>query len=383
MTNKYEEGLADTPERTRSEQQIDNVREQGGVFVEAVRLTRMPMIVTDATLPGNPIIFANQAFLDLSGYELEEVTGQDPHFMNGPATDAETVSRYEAAMDEGRDENLEILQYRKDGQPFRAMLFASPLDDGQGTVLHHFLSYLDITRRVEAEQALRQLTEQLEAKVEARTAELQSANSVLERLVQEREMLLAEVNHRAKNSLAIASSLLGIQGRRQSDSKIQALFSEAQDRLMALSRVHDLLSKSETTQQVSLFTYLNDLSEALRPITEKDDCIALAVECDESIVVHADVAIPLGIIATELITNAVKYAFPPPMCGTIKVAAHRTDDAQIEFAVQDDGIGMSESREGSLGYNLVEMLVRQLRAEMSVKESPGVAVTIKLQESGK
>jgi len=377
VANNFEEGLADTPARTRSERQLDNVRLQGGVFVEAVRLTRMPMIVTDATLPGNPIIFANEAFSSLSGYSLEELTGQDPHFMNGPATDPETVRCYEAAMEEGRDETAEIVQYRKNGQAFRAMLFASPLDDGQGNVLHHFLSYLEITRRYEAEEALRVLTEQLESKVAARTAELESANTVLERLVHEREMLLAEVNHRAKNSLSIASSLLGIQGRRHSDPEVRALFAEAQDRLMAMARVHDLLSKSESSQRVNLSSYLGDLCEALRPITERDGCIDLTVQCDEIILLHADVAIPLGIIATELITNAVKYAFPPPMCGTIEVMARRTDDASVEFSVKDDGRGMTAPRDGSLGYGLVSTLVRQIKGEMKISGAPGVAVTIR------
>ncbi len=376
MTNNFEQGLAQTPARTRSERQLNNVREQGGFFVEAVRLTRMPMIVTDAALPGNPIIFANQAFLKLSGYTLEEVMGQDPHFMNGPATDAETVRRYEAAIQAGRDENAEIVQYRKDGQPFRAMLFASPLEDGEGQVRHHFLSYLDITRRYEAEEALRLLTQQLEARVAERTAELERANAALEQVVHEKGMLLAEVNHRAKNSLSIASSLLGIQGRRHSDPEVRALFSEAQDRLLAMSRVHDLLSKSESSQRVNLSGYMTDLCEALRPIAEEDDCILFSVDCDDRILVDADVAIPLGIIATELITNAVKYAFPPPRCGTIAVTARTVEEGAIEFAVSDDGRGMSASREGSLGYKLVDSLVRKLGGEMRVQREPGVTVTI-------
>lgn len=379
MTNEFKAGLADTADRTRSEQQLDQVRQQGGVFVDAVRLTRMPMIVTDATLPGNPIIFANEAFLHLSGYGLDELTGQDPHFMNGPETDPEAINRYEAAMQAGRDENVELVQYRKDGQPFRAMLFASPLDDGQGTVLHHFLSYLDITRRHDAEQALQLLTEELEAKIAARTADLQQANDVLERLVQEKAMLLAEVNHRAKNSLSVASALLGIQGRRQSDPAVQALFSEARDRLVAMSRVHDLLSKSESGLRVSLCTYLNDLCDALRPMTEGDDCITLTVECDDAMSVHADIAIPLGIIATELITNAVKYAFAPQARGTIVVSASRRDGSEIEFRVCDNGRGMGEAREGSLGYGLVETLVKQLRGELRVERQPGVTVSVLLQ----
>src|SRR3954469_518520 len=150
--NKFQENIADTAERTLAERHIEAVRQQGGMFVEAVRVTRMPMLVTDATLPGNPILFANQSFIDLSGYTLDELLGQDPHFMNGENTDPDAIRRYESTIQQGRDETLEILQYRKDGTPFRAMLFASPIGDGQGTVTNHFLSYLDITRRYEAER---------------------------------------------------------------------------------------------------------------------------------------------------------------------------------------------------------------------------------------
>lgn len=381
--NNFEEGLAETPARTRSELQIDNVRERGGVFVEAVRLTRMPMIVTDATLPDNPIIFANEAFLRLSGYAAEEVMGQDSHFMNGEGTDPEAVRQYEAAMAEGADVTLEIVQHRKDGTPLRTMLFASPLTDGQGTVLHHFLSYLDVTRRFEAEQELRLLTEQLEARVAERTRELQDANRLLTSLVSEREMLLAEVNHRAKNSLSIASALLGIQGRRQPDPEVKALFQEAQDRLMAMSRVHDLLSRSESHQRVDLATYLGDLCGALRPITARDDSVRLECDVSAGILVHAGVAIPLGIIATELITNSVKYAFPGPARGTIRVRAGPDDGKQVKLTISDDGAGMGAAvREGSLGFGLVETLVRQIGGTMVVGSEQGVTVSVLFPSSG-
>jgi PAS domain S-box-containing protein len=184
------------------------------MFVEAVRVTRMPMMITDATLPGNPIIFVNAALLSLSGYTIGEMLGQDPHFMNGEHTDPAAVESYEMSMREGRDATLELVQYRKDGSPFRAMLFATPLADGDGEVTNHFLSFLDITRRHAAEENLRLMTEQLEARVLARTQELEAANKVLSQLVDEREMLVAEVNHRAKNSLAIAASLISLQAHR-------------------------------------------------------------------------------------------------------------------------------------------------------------------------
>ena len=177
--NNFNDNLPGTPARDRSERHMEGVRLQGGMFVEAVRVTRMPMMVTDATLPGNPIIFANAAFLQLSGYSSEEVLGQEPHFMNGADTDPAAVAEYEKAMVEGREATLELLQQRKDGEAFRAMLYATPLDDGQGVVTNHFLSYLDITRRYVAEESLRELTAELEARVAARTSELEAANAAL------------------------------------------------------------------------------------------------------------------------------------------------------------------------------------------------------------
>jgi PAS domain S-box-containing protein len=378
--NEFQENKADTPERTVAERHIEAVRQQGGLFVEAVRRTRMPMLVTDATLSDNPIVFANQAFVDLSGYSMDELLGQDPHFMNGEGTDPDAIGRYEAAILERRDETLEILQYRKDGTPFRAMLFASPVDDGQGTVTNHFLSYLDITRRYVAEEDLRTLASELEARVAARTRELEAANTRLSALVTEREMLLVEVNHRAKNSLAIAASLLAIQGRRQPDPAVRALFEEAQDRLNAMARVHDLLSKSEKAQHVDISGYVADLCQALRPITENDDRIRLEAKMEDGIMVDADTAVPLGIVMTELITNAVKYAFPAPRSGTILVHARRSQPGWIELVVRDDGIGISGLREGSLGYSLVLSLVQQIRGEIDVRSDAGLTATISFPE---
>jgi PAS domain S-box-containing protein len=379
--NEFEENKVDTAERTVAERHIEAVRQQGGLFVEAVRRTRMPMLVTDATLPGNPIVFANQAFVDLSGYGMDELLGQDPHFMNGEGTDPEAIRRYETAITDGRDETLEILQYRKGGTPFRAMLFASPVDDGQGTVTNHFLSYLDITRRYVAEEDLRTLASELEARVAARTRDLEAVNTRLSALVSEREMLLVEVNHRAKNSLAIAASLLAIQGRRQPDPAVRALFEEAQDRLNAMARVHDLLSKSEQAQRVDVSVYVADLCGALKPITENDDRIRLEAKMDDGMLVDADTAVPLGIVLTELITNAVKYAFPAPRSGMILVQARRSQPGWIELVVRDDGIGMSSLREGSLGYGLVRSLVQQIRGEIDVRSDAGLTVTILFPEA--
>ena len=98
--NDFRKNLAGTAARRRSERHLDAVRQQGGMFVEAVRLTRMPMLMTDPTLPGNPIIFANDAFLRLAGYGREEVLGRNCRFLSGPETDPEIRSRVRRAVDD-------------------------------------------------------------------------------------------------------------------------------------------------------------------------------------------------------------------------------------------------------------------------------------------
>ncbi|HYG28299.1 MAG TPA: histidine kinase dimerization/phosphoacceptor domain -containing protein [Caulobacteraceae bacterium] len=371
-----------TAARTSAEQHVEHIRQRGGPFVEAVRLTRMPMLVTDATLPGNPITFANDAFVELSGYTMGELLGQDPHFMNGPGTDPAAITCYQASIKAGRDESLEILQYRKDGQPFRAALFASPLEDGQGTVVSHFLSYLDITRRYEAEKDLRALTGELEARVASRTEELQSANDQLTSLLAERDLLMVEVNHRAKNSLAVAAALLGVQGRLQKDEGVRVLFDEAQDRLQAMARVHDLLSKSESSQRVDVAVYVNELCAALSSLTAGDDRIKLAALTEPGILVDAAIAFPLGIVMTELITNAVKYAFPAPRGGSILAEARRRGPGHVELQIRDNGVGMTDFREGALGYGLVRTLVRQMQGELEIKGDGGVTVTVSIPLRG-
>jgi PAS domain S-box-containing protein len=374
--NDFQPGLDDTDARRLAERHVEAIREHGGIFVDAVRLTRMPMMVTDAALPGNPIIFANQAMVELSGYDPEELLGQDPHFMNGPGTDPAAIRDYEAAIRENRSATLEIEQYRKDGTRYRAMLFASPLDDGQGSVTNHFLSYLDITRRFDAETRLKALAAELEERVAERTRTLEAANDRLTKLAAEREMLLVEVNHRAKNSLSIAGALLRLQGRRHPDPAVTALFDETQERLNAMARAHDLLSRSDHVQQVDAGRYVTDLCTALTAMADGDDRIRLDATVEPGIAISADTAIPLGLALTELITNAIKYAFPSGRSGTIAVRLRRDRPGSVALAIRDDGVGMAGPREGSLGFSLIRSLVQQIDGALDIRGDAGVRVTI-------
>lgn len=125
------------------------------LFFEAVTVTRMPMVVTDPYQADNPVVVVNQAFCDLTGYRAAEVLGRNCRFLQGPMTDRATVARLRLAVAERRVVSAEVINYRKDGSAFWNALFISPLVDRSGRLRYFFASRLDVSRRHDAEEALR------------------------------------------------------------------------------------------------------------------------------------------------------------------------------------------------------------------------------------
>nr|WP_198982474.1 histidine kinase famiy protein [Herbaspirillum sp. ASV7] len=126
------------------------------IFFAAVEMTRMPMIVSDPRQPDNPIIFVNNAFINMTGYSRAEVMGRNCRFLQGPETDRAVVAQVRQAVAERREIATELLNYRKNGSSFWNALFISPVYDQHGQLKYFFSSQLDISRRRDAEQALGQ-----------------------------------------------------------------------------------------------------------------------------------------------------------------------------------------------------------------------------------
>ena len=148
--------LPNTPPRVDDSSTADISSHPKDIFFAAVETTRMPMIVTNPNAPDNPIIFANQAFLDMTGYESGEIVGHNCRFLQGPDTDPEVVTSIREAIDGRYDFSTEILNYRKDGSTFWNALFISPIFNEKGELIYFFASQLDVSRRRDAEDALRQ-----------------------------------------------------------------------------------------------------------------------------------------------------------------------------------------------------------------------------------
>ncbi|RZI56912.1 MAG: PAS domain-containing protein [Rubrivivax sp.] len=126
------------------------------IFFAAVQATRMPMVVADPRQPDVPLVFANQAFLEMTGYSPDEVLGRNCRFLQGPETDRSTVALIGEAVRSERELTVELLNYRKDGSTFWNALFLTPVRDEQGQLLYYFSSQLDVSRRRDAEAAMRQ-----------------------------------------------------------------------------------------------------------------------------------------------------------------------------------------------------------------------------------
>ncbi len=135
-------------DRTITGHVLDNLKAEsnrGDPFAAAVRATRMSMIVTDPRQYDNPIVFANDAFLHLTGYSRLEVTGRNCRFLQGPETDPASVDRIRAAVREAADIKVDLLNYRKDGTTFHNALYVGPVRDETGAVVYFFASQLDVS----------------------------------------------------------------------------------------------------------------------------------------------------------------------------------------------------------------------------------------------
>ena len=149
---------------------LDNLRTEsnrGDPFAAAVRATRMPMIVTDPRQYDNPIVFANDAFLNLTGYSRLEVTGRNCRFLQGPETDPAGVDRLRDAIRQETDIRVDLLNYRKDGSVFQNALYVGPVRDEAGKVVYFFASQFDISDHYTLTAEVARLTSELaEARAE-------------------------------------------------------------------------------------------------------------------------------------------------------------------------------------------------------------------------
>jgi len=207
--------------------------------------------------------------------------------------------------------------------------------------------------------------------------ERKEAEHELKRLLKEKEVLLKEIHHRVKNNLQLISSMLSIQSEQFHDQKIQTACDETRARIRSIALIHESLYKSRNYSKVNFAVYLKNLTQQLFRTYRRPE-LELEVKVSK---VHLpmDLAIPCGLVVNELITNALKHAFPERRAGKISVSFQRAPSRNLELVVADDGSGFPELERNppSMGMDLVSILVKdQLKGRIHIQHNKGTQVTI-------
>jgi PAS domain S-box-containing protein len=340
----------------------------------------------------------NKAGEDLLGYSREELLGKN---------DYDLFPKHEADFFTGIDKDVllknqlivipdEKIHTRNKGE---RILYTKkiPIVDERGNPSYLLGISEDITERKQADEEIRKFSEGLERMVVERTADITDINQKLiaeinirldaekqlTKTVVEKEVLLREVHHRVKNNLQIIISLLNLQSRYLTDEATLSAFRESQNRIKAMSLVHEKLYQSADISKIELDKYLMFLgNNLLQFFGMKGKGITLTMDIRD-ISLAIDTAIPLGLMINEMISNSLKYAFPNRVRGEISIAIHRQDNT-LSIVYKDNGVGIPQDFDWknakSLGLRLVISLVEQLRGTIKLDRTAGTTFTIVVKE---
>ncbi len=208
-------------------------------------------------------------------------------------------------------------------------------------------------------------------------------NVLLERQNAEKEFLLKEIHHRVKNNLGIVSSLLELQVAKMNDPKAIEAIEESRNRVYSMSMIHQKLYQGKNLSSIEMKDYLINLS---RHILDSYGS-GYAIEYDynlQEFELDVDLAIPMGLIVNELLTNSFKHAFPEREKGKIKITCQKVGNEGVVLEVYDNGIGFTDpkdSKKGGTGFGtqLVDLLVEQLDGSMKIYNGQGTRVRMEFE----
>jgi len=203
----------------------------------------------------------------------------------------------------------------------------------------------------------------------------------MENSLKEKEALLGEIHHRVKNNLALISGIIELQAIEIENENIRKHFLEIQNRISAISYIHEKLYQSNNFAKIDLKEYIEELVNSIIKFFSKNEDVKINYDLD-SIYVTTKHALPIALIINELVTNSLKYAFnDPEISGKMDIILKKNNDSDtILFTISDNGpgipINMDISKSKSLGFKLLNIFTKQLKGTYQIKNEIGLSITI-------
>lgn len=284
-------------------------------------------------------------------------------------------------------ENIKYKSFNDEIKYYSIKLF--PTISSENAILNYMIIVDDVTARKKAEDDLKNAYDNMENRVKERTIELSELNLTLQKEIvehmkdeekikaslKEKEVMLKEIHHRVKNNMQIISSMIGLQASTVEDQKFCELLKDSQHRIKSMAIVHENLYQSDNMAFINFEEYVNNLIWSIKStynVNKKN--IEIVADVDK-VSLDMDIAIPVGLIINELITNAYKHAFIDNRPGTIMLQIKEIETKKYQMILKDNGVGMDPNfdieNSKSLGLKLVNALVNQLEAEKILKIDNG------------
>jgi two-component sensor histidine kinase len=241
----------------------------------------------------------------------------------------------------------------------------------------------------ETQKAVLNILDDLEvekALLEKTQSEVVRSEQVVRASLREKEVLLKEIHHRVKNNLQVISSLLNLQARYLPDPAARAIFSQSQNRVQSIALVHERLYESADLSHVNFAKYVVVLLDNIfDTYGATSRGIAKVIDIGD-VNLTVDVAIPCGLIVNEVVTNALKHAFPDGRKGTVQVSLRAAPDQMLDLTIEDDGVGIPSGIDPrntvSLGLDLVTTFAEQLNAEVDIVREGGTSFRFRFRKEG-
>ncbi|MCP4219982.1 MAG: response regulator [bacterium] len=271
-------------------------------------------------------------------------------------------------------DGIEVCRRLKENTKTRdiPVIFITALTDVEDKVKAFEAGGVDyITRPFVKEEVLARVNVELSRKF----AEDRLKTSLLEK-----ELLLREIHHRVKNNMQVISSLLNLQAARLNDEEDRQLFADCQTRIRSMGIVHEKLYRSDSLSEIDFNSYVTHLVEELSVAYSRSAAKANVVLDVKNVFLNINQAVPCALLINELISNALKYAFPGESEGEIQIRFIKNETGTYCLSVSDNGVGLSRDydidKSDTLGLQLVRALTRQLRGEIKIDGENGTTITI-------